>query len=323
MSLKSSDISFVVQGPVVSETASGVFSTTSVLESIRKHYPVAEIILSTWKGTDVAELTFDKVILSDDPGGFTHNGVLINNNRLIHSTKAGIAAATRKYLVKTRTDILINDNSLLQQLAGLRPLKGKYALFGHQVLSTVYYVRNPLVLNLVFHGSDIFLAGFKEDVAALFDADAQPREFFINADESTRIVAEQYLLINAIWKKQNKKYDVKRWEQVSLQFFRLSEQYIFKNYKFLDVKEMGIAFPERLYAAFMHHANYKVEDARLLNHIYSKRSLIEPVIIKRLLAYWVKYYMPKSFGLSIIRLVNKLKSAFGDNKRVPISITKN
>jgi len=322
MSVKSTDISFVVQGPVVAESSSGAFSTKSVLESTRKYYPNAEIILSTWKGTDVADLTFNKVILSDDPGGFIHNGILINNNRLIQSTKAGIAEATRKYLVKTRTDILINDNSLLQQLAVITPLQGKYALFGHQVLSTVYYVRNPLVLNLVFHGSDIFLAGFKEDVVALFDADTQPRSFFINADETTRIVAEQYLLLNTIRKKHNKNYNVKRWEQVSLQLFKQSERYIFNNYKFLDVVEMGIAFPERLYSAFMHHANYKIEDAKLLNHIYSKRSLSEPIIIKRQLAYLVKYYMPKSLGLSMIGLVNKLKSTFGD-KRVPISITKN
>lgn len=322
MSLESSNISFVVQGPVIAESSSGAFATRSVLESIRKYYPVAEIILSTWKGTNVSGLTFDKVILSDDPGGFTHNGVLINNNRLIYSTKAGIAAATRKYLVKTRTDILINDNVLLQQLANLTVLKGKYALFGHQVLSTVYYVRNPLVLNLVFHGSDIFLAGFKEDVAALFNAETQPRSFFINADESTRIVAEQYFLLNAIQQKHNKKYDVKRWGHISFQLFKQSERYIFNNYKFLDLTEMGITFPERLYTAFMHHANYNIEDARLLNHVYSKHSLTQPIITKRQLAYLIKYYMPKSLGLSIIRLVNKLKSAFG-GKRMPISITKN
>jgi hypothetical protein len=323
MSLNSSEISFVVQGPVITEGSSGTYSTLAVLESIRHHYPAAELILSTWKGTDVLELTFDKLVLSDDPGGFYHNGVLINNNRLILSTKAGVAMATRKYLVKTRTDILINDNSLLQKLADIMPVKGKHALFGHQMLSTIYYVRNPLVLNLVFHGSDIFLAGFKQDIAALFDAETQPRDFFINPDESTGIVAEQYLLLNAIHKTNNKRYEVKCWGQVSLKLFKISENYIFKNYKFLDVQEIGISFPERLYNAFMHHANYKIEDAKLLNNIYSKPSLFKLLVIKRLVAYWTKYYLPESFGQSIIVFVNKIKSAFGGSKRLPVSSIKN
>jgi len=60
------NISFVVQGPVFNkiETADQSFSTKDVLTSIRNNFPAAEIILSTWEGTDIRGLDYDKVVYS-------------------------------------------------------------------------------------------------------------------------------------------------------------------------------------------------------------------------------------------------------------------
>lgn len=59
------DISVVVQGAV------GGY-TPVCLASVRKHLPESEIVLSTWKGSNVEGLDYDVLVLSDDPGGFDY-----------------------------------------------------------------------------------------------------------------------------------------------------------------------------------------------------------------------------------------------------------
>ena len=57
------DISVVVQGAVDKE------NTPRCLKSLRKHLPGAEVILSTWEGTNTDGLDYDVVLYNQDPGG--------------------------------------------------------------------------------------------------------------------------------------------------------------------------------------------------------------------------------------------------------------
>lgn len=294
-------LSFVVQGPVVikSNPGEGIYSTAQVLRSIRQYYPEAEIILSTWKDSVLDGLTYDKVVLSDDPGGFKLGGLTMNYNRLILSAKAGIQKATNPYVVKTRTDIIFNNNNLYQLLKHVKPVKSSYGVFNHYVLSTIWYVRNPIKLNLVFHPSDIFLAGKREDILAHFDAPLQPREYYFNDDDTTRIVAEQYFFVNNINRKQKGQYTIPRWGYINIEYFLASEKFLFNNFRFFDLKEMGIAFPDRLYAVYRPKSNYTLQQARLLSKVYSGNALYGlPVIIGRAATYFVYQYLlyyPKIF----------------------------
>ena len=95
--IKSSEISVVVQGAVDKEL------TPKCLLSIRKYLPEAEIILSTWEGTDVSGLSYDKVLLNKDPGAFPYlrNSLKSNNlNRYLVSSRNGIQKASKKYILK-------------------------------------------------------------------------------------------------------------------------------------------------------------------------------------------------------------------------------
>ena len=51
--IDSKDISVIVQGPINKK------ETPKCLKSIRKFLPEAEIILSTWQGTDISNLDYD------------------------------------------------------------------------------------------------------------------------------------------------------------------------------------------------------------------------------------------------------------------------
>jgi hypothetical protein len=287
------NISFVVQGPVRYnlDNESQVCDTKQVLLSIRKHFPNAEIVLSTWKGTNTSNLVYDQLILSDDPGGFTHKASTINCNRMILTSTAGIKQATYDIVVKTRTDIMFVSNQLINALDLVTPLAGKYRLFSHYIVSTTLYVRNPLRLNLLFHGSDILLVGRKQDLLSYFDAAPADRTTFVNEAEETKITPEQYLLLSRIKAKTNRGFKIPYWGYINLKLFIESERFIFKNFVFIDADKLGAQFPERLYNVFMPEANYTISEAKCLNRIHSTFSG-ELLSLNRALNYFTKYYVP-------------------------------
>lgn len=307
---KMENISFVVQGPIIktSNVDEGIYSTAEVLKSIRSYYPKAEIVLSTWEGSDTSWLTYDKLVLSDDPGGFIHNGMQVNCNRLILSSKAGIQQASNPYVVKTRTDILFKGSDLNNKLQYIKPIKSDYGIFNHLVISTIYYVRNPVKLNLVFHSSDIFLIGTKEDLLSYFDVPMALRSFYVNEDESTRIVPEQYFLVHSIAKKKDIDFHIPYWGYTKVNYFIQSEKYLFNNFIFFDTNDLGIEFPKRLYSVFMPEANYTLSQAKLLSKVYKDKVLYGPLLVySRVVQYLMRYHVPYYRNLLWYKTFGRLK----------------
>lgn len=107
--ISTGEISVIVQGGIGKLTEESLRSLVNAL-------PGAEIILSTWKGMDTGGLHYDKLVLSQDPGAVYCDrvaGTLNNVNRQLVSTQAGLRAATRPYILKTRTDILFENAEFL------------------------------------------------------------------------------------------------------------------------------------------------------------------------------------------------------------------
>lgn len=161
--MKTNNVSIVVQG--------GVSATTvDVLHGLRKIFPKAEIILSTWENSDLRGLDYDKVLLSPDPGAQMADeaaGVYNNVNRQIVSTQAGLRAATRPYILKTRTDILFKDAKFLSYFGLFDTEPPLY--FKNRLLICNYYTRNPRVWPVCFHPSDWLLFGLAEDMRKYYE----------------------------------------------------------------------------------------------------------------------------------------------------------
>ena len=156
--IQGADISIVVQGACGSMTCKS-------LASLRKAFPGAEIILSTWKGSNVSTIEADRIILCDDPGFSWADevaGVPNNVNRQLVSTQNGLRYATRPYTLKTRSDILFHSASLLQYFGKYDEIPSPY--FHNRLLICNYYTRNPKVFGICFHPSDWILFGRTEDV---------------------------------------------------------------------------------------------------------------------------------------------------------------
>lgn len=211
------DISVVVQGAVDKE------NTPRCLRSLRKYLPNAEVILSTWEGTDTSGLDYDIVLYNEDPGGWRDGRTDIPNNlnRQLVSSKNGIKAASRKYCIKIRSDIIFRSSRFLTYFDKFPKRDPKYQVFQERVIFCSYFFKRYLgeaqytVHPAPFHMSDWFAFGLREDILMLFDiplAEEPENTNYLNIHKidtarfnmfgaSHQYAPEQYIFLNCIQKK--------------------------------------------------------------------------------------------------------------------------
>ncbi len=201
-----SEIAVVVQGPVFGPPSRSEVEgiTARGLRSIRRHLPGAEIVLSTWEGTDVSGLEFDRVVMSRDPGPamFREDEAIVrpsNVNRMIVSTLAGLRATERPFALKARTDVWMRTARFLD-FFGRYPARSTEArIFTERVLVHDHFTRFPGRCphwNYLFHPSDCFQFGRRGDLLTLWDVPIWDAE----ASGPLELVPEQYLWVTCLRK---------------------------------------------------------------------------------------------------------------------------
>ncbi|MEI0799658.1 WavE lipopolysaccharide synthesis family protein [Brachyspira intermedia] len=167
--INTKDISVVVQGAIDKEY------THRCLKSIRKYLPKSEIILSTWKNSNVDRLDYDILVLSEDPGGsiFDFNKSVINNtNRQLISVQNGLKKVNNKYILKFRSDNILIDNKFLNYFDRFNSYNDRYKIFQSRFLVSCIYSREYGEFNKFptpFHPSDFFIFGYSSDIKKYFD----------------------------------------------------------------------------------------------------------------------------------------------------------
>lgn len=184
----SNDISIVIQGAVCKTTARCIRTAREIL-------PRAEIILSTWEGTLAEELNCDKIVYSADPGSFPCDAKDVsipnNINRQLRSTQKGVAVASRKYVIKIRSDFFFKDTGFLDLFVKYNKDNNEQTFFEKRLIACTTYSRNPRYtfsdLVMPYSPSDFFFFGLKEDVKLLFDrpliTKREEKQFFDIHDE--------------------------------------------------------------------------------------------------------------------------------------------
>lgn len=162
--VKGCDISVVVQGPLLTETI-------ECLSSIRRLLPEAEIIFSTWRGVNTNDLPVDKLVISEMPEAYSQKlrkNVPNNLNRLIRSTKAGVSVAERAYILKIRSDLILDNTQFLVTYEKFCA-RGPRRIFSHRILVPTIFSRvSYRGVSTPFHISDWAAFGRREDIQAFF-----------------------------------------------------------------------------------------------------------------------------------------------------------
>ncbi|MGF1754906.1 WavE lipopolysaccharide synthesis family protein [Vibrio makurazakiensis] len=210
MKIENKDITFVVQGPVQanSDRKQLLGITEQCLSSIRYYFPGSAIILSTWKGQEVSDLDFDKIIELDDPGPnfILQDGerLKLNNNRQMYSTHMGLKAVRTKYAVKLRTDNKLSGRNfitLFEQYARLPREKEFNFLNSRVVTSSAFFISSHAGKATHFHKSDLFDFGETEDLLKIWGEHFIPdgQSFSKQSGYKSRYPAtEQFLCLNWI-----------------------------------------------------------------------------------------------------------------------------
>lgn len=188
-SISDKELSIIIQGAPYQ----GKNSTDDVIKSARDFFPNAEIILSTWLGVEISNKSkalLDRVILSQDPGDGTHEGKPLNINRQLVSTLSGLKAATRKYAIKTRTDIKFTSSHICRLMGAMCAHDRVYEISKGKIIACDITTRTHLKPNWLQRAShksltympfwvcDFFYAGLTEDLFLLFDIELYPEEFY-------------------------------------------------------------------------------------------------------------------------------------------------
>lgn len=174
--VSSEQVGVVVQGPVIGRPTEPPDQrhTERVLRSVRRAVPGAQVVLSTWKGSDLTGLDVDLVVLNDDPGPTRLRGPssswLNNVNRQVVSTRAGLERINRPLAMKLRSDLELVDGRALSLFGGWPARAPKLQVFRERILVPSFYTfRHGRVFDrFPYQVSDWFQLGLHEDLLDLW-----------------------------------------------------------------------------------------------------------------------------------------------------------
>lgn len=184
----SSEISVIVQGDCRP-------NTEAVVQRIAKTAPNAEVIVATFRGAYTArqrsaiEPLVDAWIEIDDPGALpptirSDTAPENNLNRQIASTNAGLKIATRPYILKLRSDALVDVAAVAEAWK-----QGERTAPADPILVASRYTRHPDGINgYLFHLSDWITFSHAERVRAFWSCPNMPTEdadWFMQNDHPT------------------------------------------------------------------------------------------------------------------------------------------
>lgn len=291
------EISFVVQGNV--ETV----YTKRCLNSIRKYFPGAEIVLSTWEHAVLEGLDYDCLVKNKDPGAVCmdkENKYPYNINRMLLSSKTGIEAAGRKYVFKCRSDLIFKGNHILkwygkysEREAALSVTKEK--IITGSIFSLKFEQGETEPYRTPFHISDFFCFGLKEDIEKLysvplvdlkyfaryFEFNTKPRTYPVKGYDNRlwKYPPEQYLTLN-LAKKCLPELDFPNCLDYDRVDDSLSERFTVSNFLILDYEQSGIKSqkfpyvywsdlifcPDRIWAGIYRHYEYLKDYKKYIDH---------------------------------------------------------
>lgn len=199
--IKDEDISVVIQGPILGEKERRIEKqiTKNVCLNVRYFLPKAEIIVSTWKGSNIEGLVYDKIVLNEDPGSIimtlNEQKRENNTNRMIVSTINGLRKATRKYVIKMRSDLYFENLNFIKKFENYRQIKKNKVLTSNFLtLSANHYKRGS---EIIFTLNDWFMFGKTEDIIKIWDIPLQKDFKFFKKTEVPKfednLIGEEYI----------------------------------------------------------------------------------------------------------------------------------
>lgn len=157
-------MSVLMQGPVTPHTKDAV-------ASVRKWFPDAELVLSTWNEQDVEGLDIDYSVWTVDPGPGAPEAMALQRGNLVRmvvGVKNGLLGVHNQLVLKVRSDVVFTGDGCLAHLDEWERRRTGDEVFGRRIMVPSTGTADPDV-HLCFHVSDWVMLGDKTDLQFLFD----------------------------------------------------------------------------------------------------------------------------------------------------------
>jgi len=302
--IPSEDISIIIQGPLYriprSEKSVGIFQS---LPALRTLFPNSQIIISTWDTEPTEGLIADEIILNKDPGAFKDiNATTRNFNRQIVSTLSGLKVANRKYVLKTRSDLLFTST----QFARISPASSNSLLKSKITISNLV-LRKPESVPFLYHLSDVVQFGLTEDIRDLWTIPYEEEHEVCGLKLSSLIWRfsssrfkfhpEQSLCTRWL-RKHNQNVVLTNPAQITFNFYVHWMQILTSNFHVVDYRDSGIQFPHHFFTS-AYSVKWTLYYPEHLSRIAS--SLHSGLEMRKMYTWvWVNKYILSFFQLTFI-----------------------
>lgn len=261
MVVYSKDLSVLVVGKYESQTS-------TLIASARKHYPNAEILVSTWSDVTLNIVGVHKVVYCNDPGGeiFDDSEKKVNNlNRILVLSQEGLKHCSRKYTLRVRSDMLITSNSLLFLTDYLGNRCVEMSLFENRIYMYPLFsirkdYRNGIGLHTPYHVSDWCHFGLTSDLKELFNLPLVDEPDFSRYFERHHKKIKGDIFYSRLWKMSPEQYitssNAKKTQRISnfetyldtsKVIMKDSDLFILSNFVCFSVDEWGIKIQKEQY----------------------------------------------------------------------------
>lgn len=259
--IESKQISVVMQGPITEALHDSIVAN---VEQVRRTLPDCELIVATWTGSDIRKVSTwsDRVLELDDPGISTLGwDEKCNIDRQLRAVSSGLRVAKREFAIRMRLDCTLENDRFLKNYSDCcsEPTVPAPTLFQQRMLAVSIYFRDAAKSNYLFHPSDVFQFGLRDDLLDLWNAP------LVQSEKSNAIqlalVPEQYIWINYLLSKgiSPSHLDARRFRYRSI---LMSEWSLATNWWVVDAKGNGIVLPERFLTSNLPEKTHFEQDWR-------------------------------------------------------------
>jgi hypothetical protein len=327
--IDSSQISVIVRGLIVGAgqpDEQKKFTKRSLL-SVRKHLPDAQIILSSWNGSDVSGLEYDELVLSESPAEiYTMRAdqtrkLMTVNNQLI-TVNGGLRKASRPYVLNMRSDIVLTGTKFIDYFLKFNQGTNEGILKKRVVVLPTYNPRRNTPFPFLFNVCDWFYFGLTEDVRNIFDVPflresdlhGQKRGEYFPHEENFE--AEQHLWSNFL--KKHQEVPLESPSFFSPEALAVSEKSYAQNTIMLPATKAGVIclkMPHAGYGArpFLSQGLYTFNEYKKMYNRYNQHKVFYIPNPAENIAYWLmlklrfamKHANPERYK-KIVNFVRKL-----------------
>ncbi len=252
------DLTILIQGPYFEFNE---YNSNRNINILKKNFPDAKILISTWKNQNKFELDIkDKIIYNEDPGSVNDNHVgssTIGSNilRQVISVKNGLNEIDTKYTLKIRSDCYFDSNKILKLNLEKYKYNEKFKIFNERIITSSIGSLNQRNSNILYNYSDWFNLGLTSDLKKIWNhtkIDDDDINYFTRFSSKKKNIygkhwdlkftAEQFIYFKSISRFiENKILHAHDFSKSKLD---TAENYLVNNYFMVDPDNIDFIFPK-------------------------------------------------------------------------------